>query len=251
MPRDEQVAATREALLQAAERLFAERGVHAVTRLEGQNWRTPQSTGGDLTYWAPALAVAHGRLYYAVTGTNKKLYWNTFNEATSSWNSSATFDGSDSDLAPALAPEYSGRLWMTRVGTDGRLYLNTHDGTEWSRRYNNNLRWSVDSPVAMTPYNGHLWRIARGMDHRVYTSTSPGGAEWTDRGHPSNWKTAHRPALAVHDNKMWLFLRGTDGRLWASSYQTSWGAISRIEGSLMDEPTAASHDGKLYVMYRR
>ncbi|MFE5519503.1 hypothetical protein ACFQ9Q_17525 [Streptomyces virginiae] len=38
------------------------------TRLEGSSWRTPAQVGWDGTVFAPALAVAHGKLYYAHTG---------------------------------------------------------------------------------------------------------------------------------------------------------------------------------------
>ncbi|MGW6569288.1 hypothetical protein [Streptomyces sp. NPDC054975] len=159
--------------------------------------------GGTASYCAPALGVAHGRLYYALTGTDTGVYWGTFNDTRSSWNPAASFAGYTSQVAPALSSEYSGRLWLTHIGSDGQPNLNTHDGNRWSSHYSDTLGWKVEDPVALAPYGGRLWRLARGGDSKVYTSTSSGGSEWSYQGIAnSTWRSPpgklFSPGLPTH-----------------------------------------------------
>ncbi|MER6951888.1 hypothetical protein ABT294_48535 [Nonomuraea sp. NPDC000554] len=222
------------------------------TRLENGEWRTPEQIGGDHSYSAPALCVAFDKLYYAVTGTNHALYWRSFTES-EGWSGITAFSGYRSGYAPSMAAGWGG-LWLTHVGTDGRLYHNLYDGNGWSTASKNNLDWLVDSPAAMAYYNDQLWRIVRGMSNKLSTSIFASN-RWTSRGAPnSTWLTTHGPALTTHDDgKMWIFLRGTDRHLYAATYSSgAWGGLHTVGNqTISDEPSAASHDGKLYVMYRR
>lgn len=227
------------------------------TRLENGVWRTPEQIGGDHSYRAPALCAAHGTLFYAVTGTNEHLYWRSFNTATTSWGGITKFQGYNPKVAPALAA-FSRRLWMYHVGGDGALYLNTHDGDRWSAAMQDPADWRTDHPVALAPYNGRLWRVVTGMDEKVYFCTSDGGNTWADRGVHPTWKTLKGPALAGHGVTMWIFLRASDGTLVAAMYHDvtgQWSPTHQVGGAkpitVLDEPAAASHDGRLYVMYRR
>ncbi|UKY47581.1 hypothetical protein [Streptomyces inhibens] len=62
---------------------FVRPGEKAVmwTRLEGQVWSSPQALSGDHSYYAPALAVGLGKLFYAFTGGDGGLYWRTCTES--------------------------------------------------------------------------------------------------------------------------------------------------------------------------
>lgn len=120
-------------------------------RLEERGWRQPRQIGSDKSYFAPALAAAHGKLYYAVTGTNKTLWRRTFNG--SSWSTAVKFEGHTPVCAPSLA-QFQDWVWLTEIGADRRPYLNLTDGTRWRDVLEDNLKWTVDNPVAMAPHGG-------------------------------------------------------------------------------------------------
>ncbi|RPF43653.1 hypothetical protein EDD96_0155 [Streptomyces sp. Ag109_G2-6] len=165
------------------------------------------------------------------------------------------FEGHTPVCAPSLA-QFQDWVWLTEIGADRRPYLNLTDGTRWRDVLEDNLKWTVDNPVAMAPHGGYLWRTTRGTDAKVYSSATAGGGEnWDSHGAITGWGTSHGPALAAHDRKLWIFLRTGDGALNAASHTIGWSALHHV-GPLgaarpMDEPTAASNDNKLYVMYRR
>ncbi|MEU8472582.1 hypothetical protein AB0F30_32640 [Streptomyces sp. NPDC029006] len=226
------------------------------SRLEGTTWRTPAAIGTDQTVHQPALAVAHGKLYYAVTGNNNNLYWRTFNGTT--WSPVTKLSNYVTNLGPSLAPEYKDRVWLTQIATNRVPYLNTHDDRQWSQAYEDNINWRTERPVAVCPFDGYLWRAAAGTDRFVYYSVASGGAEWSDRSRIHSWQTNHTPALTAFENKLWMFLRGNDGNLYVGTLPQAphnWSTAAIVGGSqplkLMDAPSAAAHNIKLYVMYRR
>ncbi|GGW13247.1 hypothetical protein GCM10018980_71190 [Streptomyces capoamus] len=237
--------------------LYVRPGDKAVmwTRHENGTWRTPERIGNDVSFYAPSVGVAHGKLYYAVTGTNDGLYWRTFNGT--SWSGISRFDGYTSAKSPTLAiSEYRGDLWLTHIGPDGRPWINYRNANNWSPSYAENSAWVVDRPVAMAPHQGRMWRLASGTDQTLHATTSEGGAPWKTASAPGG-VTRHGPALAIHDNKMWIFVRGTDGKLYSAiNYNERWETPLQRAGDgtgidLRDEPSAISHQGRLYVMYRR
>ncbi|MFZ3492341.1 hypothetical protein ACODT5_03710 [Streptomyces sp. 5.8] len=226
------------------------------TRLEGDTWKTPAQVGGDASVFAPALAVKDGKLFYAVSGAGARLYWRTFTEATG-WSDITHLAGNQSTKSPALAAT-TYRVWMTHVGFDGSLWHNWYENGAWSVPQRSNLNsWVVDDGVAMARHGDHLWRVARGHGNYVYTSTGDGHG-WQDRGTVTRWSVTHAPALASHESALWIFLRAMDGSLRAATRRSpdyAWSDTHQVGGqhpiTTMDEPSAVSHDGKLYVMYRR
>ncbi|MFD9333136.1 hypothetical protein ACFWBF_01755 [Streptomyces sp. NPDC060028] len=237
---------------------FVRPGDNAVmwTRQEGGVWKKPERIGGDASVFAPAVVAAHGKLFYAHTGAGDALWWRTYTEA-GGWTGATQFAGYKVVHAPSLAA-YSNRVWLTVVDLDGHLWLNTHDGSTWSKGYSDNLNWVVHHGVAMAADDGLLWRVVRGLDTAVYTSTSDGGSHYVDRGTVTRWSISHAPALTVHDNALCIFFRHTDGSLRVStrsSINVAWGDALAVSGvgaiKPLDSPSAVSHDGKLYVMYRR
>ncbi|MFF1561774.1 hypothetical protein [Streptomyces sp. NPDC058279] len=223
------------------------------TRLENGQWRAPERIGGDQSYFAPALGVAHGKLFYAVTGRDGGLNTRTFNGTT--WSAIYNWKGYGSAKAPSMATHRT-QLWLTHIGADGTIHHNTHDGKGWHGPYQDNLEWTVNHPVTTASWGDNLWRIARGTEGKFYTSSLHTGADWTDRGLIGNWTTPSGPAIAAHDGKLWIFFRDGNSFLRAASRSAStWTDMHHVSGTdaikLMDEPAAASHNNKLYVMYRR
>ncbi|WP_161335179.1 hypothetical protein [Streptomyces sp. SID486] len=153
---------------------------------------------------------------------------------------------------------------MNHTGPDGRL--NTHwlhkTWTSWRGSWGDSLGWIVTRPAAMARYKGRLWRVATGTDQRMYAATGTSklyGTEvrphWTNAGTINAWPSTHGPALAVHQDDLWVFHRDPKGALRFCRESQHWGALGLVSwqapSKLMDEPSAASHDSKLYVMYRR
>ncbi|MFD3329591.1 hypothetical protein [Streptomyces sp. NPDC058701] len=225
------------------------------TRLEGQTWRTPERVGGrdGSDHLAPAVTVAHGKLYYAVTGDGGKLWWRTYTES-GGWSPISQFTGYHSAHAPALAAHpHTNGVFLSHVGATGKVFTNYNDSTHWGSAWRDPSTWVVPNSIAMAPLREHLWRVSNGLNNRVYTSRWIYGQGWHNvEAHPT-WHTAHAPALATHGDLMWIFMRGTDGRLYASTCDNhTWSPAETINGaSPIDAPAAVSHDDKLYVMYRR
>ncbi|MGW7452977.1 hypothetical protein [Streptomyces sp. NPDC054787] len=225
------------------------------TRRDAGGWRVPEPVGSDNSLFPPAMVAGPGggTLFYAVTGLDNTLWWRTFTES-GSWTAPRKFDGILSGTAPSMAA-FSNRVWLTHVGTNEKLYLNTHDGNAWSRTYPNNLDWITANPIAMAAYSNHVWRAARGTDEGVYVSASNGNGTWWQYNNTA-WKVTRGLALATHNNKMWIFLRDMDGYLRAATRSgDTYSSTHYVSGTrairLMGEPAAASHNGKLYAMYRR
>ncbi|WP_248965957.1 hypothetical protein [Sphaerisporangium perillae] len=108
----------------------------------------------------------------------------------------------------------------------------------------------------MAAHAGYIWRVARGVDNKVYTSGTDDSGRWDEKPVHPNWRTENGMALADYSGRLWMFLRGMDGFLLAATWTPNeWSGIDYVGGTqaikLVDEPAAASHDGQLYVMYRR
>ncbi|WP_285530198.1 hypothetical protein [Streptomyces lavendulae] len=223
------------------------------TRLENGAWKKPERVGGDQSYYAPALSVARNKLYYAVTGKNDYLYYRTYTED-GGWGEAASMHSTESPaMAPSLAM-FQDEMWMTHVRDTGIPWLNIHNGS-WRGAYQDTIWWSTRNPVGMANWGGYVWRIMRKSDDTVHFSRHGTSGGWKDLGQVSGWKTPSGMALAPYDNRLWVLLRDMDGVLRAANYYSSWSTTHFVGGSTpirpMDEPAAAAHDGKLYVMYRR
>ncbi|WP_327117601.1 hypothetical protein OHB12_08015 [Nocardia sp. NBC_01730] len=143
---------------------------------------------------------------------------------------------------------------MTHTAGDGSIYHQSNSGTGFGSAVGDNMNWRTDSPVTMASTPTRLWRVVRGTDNKIYTSGHAGSYRFGGE-EIKNWPTPHGPALAYHANRLWLFLRGTDGFMKAATHASSWSGLQDVSGPqsnrLASEPAAASHNGKLYVMYSR
>ncbi|MCM9077373.1 hypothetical protein OG304_38350 [Streptomyces sp. NBC_00160] len=212
------------------------------------NWTTPARVSTDRSWHAPGVTSANGRLYYAVTGMDNKVYTRTF--ASGTWRGHDVRPGSALH-SPALAA-LGGQPWMVVCGLDDRLYLARHNGTAWNAWSEDNLDWRVDTHVALAPHGNQLCRIATGKDQRIYTSVSTNSG-WVNGGIASpNWRASHAPALAANTaaNTLAILMRGTDGALWAGEFSGSWHSAHRVPGAAAKEAAAAAYfNNKPYVMY--
>lgn len=216
------------------------------------NWSTPARVLSDSSWHAPAATSAHGRLYYAVTGMDNKVYTRTFTSGT--WSGYGVMPGL-SQHSPALAT-FEGQPWLVVYALDENLYHARHNGTNWSGWHEDDLDWKLDTHVALAPRadRSRLWRVATGKDARIYTSINGGGV-WVNEGIASQkWRASHAPALAANigANTLTILMRGADATLWASEYNGSWHSTQTVPGAAPEEaPAAAYFNNKLYVMYLR
>ncbi|MEV0027815.1 hypothetical protein [Nocardia sp. NPDC050793] len=234
---------------------FVEPGTKKVmwTRLENGTWRRPEQIGGDQSLWAPALATAHNRLYYAVTGTNNTVSTRIF---TDSWGGIKAWSYR-SNTSPSLGLfRKQNQMWFTHVGTDEVLYEQHHNGTAWSDSRWDNLDWATRNPVALCAEGDAIVRAARSLEGGRVTFGWNTGGGWRSEGDIPGLSTSHGVAMVQANGGLHLFFRTADGFLATTTKPepvNRWTTPTRVNdaGKPMDEPAAASHDGNLYVMYRR
>ncbi|WP_331758610.1 hypothetical protein OH787_40350 (plasmid) [Streptomyces sp. NBC_01547] len=245
--------------------VFVRDGDQAVmwTRQDATGWRAPEPVGGDNSYYSPALAAFDGKLFCVVTGKNGKLYWRTYTE-TAGWSAVAQLPG-EADKAQALAV-YKDQLWATHLGPSGSInhyvYEYVNGKGRWGEGFFSNIPWRLTSPVTMASFKGRLWEIVRAdADNTVWAASMDSGyTKWTNHQNVGgSWKTQKGMAAVTHSDHLWLFIRDMDGYLRAASSpqggNAGWSATHYVSGTkaikLIGEPSAVSHNGSLYAMYRR
>ncbi|MER6146080.1 hypothetical protein ABT174_39775 [Streptomyces sparsogenes] len=222
------------------------------SRLEAGGWRKPEQVGGDHSYHAPALAAVGNKLFYAVTGRTGGVYWRTF--ANGTWSDVTKLGTYAASVAPSFA-NHNGQTWLTHVGSgDSKLYLTIHSGSGWGNWIIDNVGWLTEKPIGSASASGTCRRAVTGTDRKAYFSSSTNGTQWTTR-HVKDWKTAHGPALTRHEASFWYFQRDLDDKLRYARLldgQDDWSGLLTVPKALpQDEPAAAPHNRKLYVVYRR
>ncbi|MCY0923945.1 MULTISPECIES: hypothetical protein [unclassified Streptomyces] len=226
------------------------------TRRGTAGWSIPVPVGTAKTLHAPALAVHRGRLYSVVTNPGPAdigLYSRSLTGNT--WSAPTEVPKIGSKLAPGLGAQFADRLWLTHVHASNETpIMNTLYDKEWDpTSYPDTADWKIGSSVSMCPFNGLMFRATASKGSSIYLATSDGGPTWVD--HPTTWYASHTPAMTTNTVNMWMFFRTTDGKLheaMCSTPHNTWTNPAVIPNAApMDAPAAASHDGKLYVMYRR
>lgn len=217
----------------------------------GGTWTAPARIHTDTSFHGPALTSADGKLHYAVTGKDGKVYTRIF--ASGTWSGHSVMQ-SFAQYSPALAT-FEGQPWMVSCHLDNGLYYARHNGTAWSGwQWDDLTKWRVGTHVALAPRTNRsrLWCVATGMDQKIYTGINGDGV-WADEGIASpNWRASHAPALAGNGDQMTLLLRGSDASLWSAEYNGSWAGAQKVAGITMTEtPAAVYFGGKLHMLYRR
>ncbi|WP_158714696.1 hypothetical protein [Streptomyces erythrochromogenes] len=213
-------------------------------------WTQPARIHADTTFYGPTLTSAGGKLHYAVTGKDEKVYTRTYT-STSGWSSAYQQMPGRKRYSPALAT-YENQAWLVAYGLDNNLYHSRYNGTSWSGWAKDDLGWELSTHVALAPRGARLWRIATGKAGQIHTSIN-GGGTWVSEGIPNpNWRSSHAPALAGNGNAMTLLIRGSDSSLWSAEFDGSWaGALKVANITMLETPAAVYFGGKLHMMYRR
>jgi hypothetical protein len=192
-----------------------------------------------------------GKTWSFAVGTDGRGYFSIFDGAWTNWE---RFDDAPAEFAwqPAAA-EYNGVLYVVYAGTDGKYYLNGHDGEGfigWS-----NVAGDVsfgDTPY-LNVYGDQLWLY--GVNGRGYLSYSIyDGAEW------SAWAPVDEEVAAEayesyaidwngYNNVFWT---GTDGKVYWNRYDgEEWTGTRDLPGdvSFAYAPSATGYEPeqKLYA----
>ncbi|QEV21994.1 hypothetical protein [Streptomyces alboniger] len=241
------------------------------TSLVNGAWTEPVHLNSWVSLLPLALAVADNKLYCAVVHTiDDTTHWSAFDGST--WTPVRQVPQAVQTLrAPALGVLANNNLLLsvTEPEPSHLTYDWTKGASGWSNRIEFPFQWKSPSPVGMCRIGGSLHKAIRQMDNTVSIvredPTTPTGFPWSRKSAPA-WETTCGPTLAEHVGWLtattpWIFLRDADGALRASYYKPltldwsllhyvgSGGAANPIKP--FDEVSAARHEGKLYVMYRR
>ncbi|MFE5519504.1 hypothetical protein ACFQ9Q_17530 [Streptomyces virginiae] len=151
------------------------------------------------------------------------------------------------------AHPHSNGVFLTHVGPTGKVFTNYHDSTHWGSVWRDNTAWVVPNSIALAPLREHFWRVANSLDNKIHTSRWIYGQGWHNVETLPSWRTTHAPALATHGDRMWMFWHGGDNVIHTSSHDNlTWAPYANVPAArAADAPAAVSHDGKLYVMYRK
>ncbi|MFG2933947.1 hypothetical protein [Streptomyces achromogenes] len=232
--------------------------------LDNGTWSEPVQVRYFASDYAPALAAYGGKLYMAHTGTDGAVYVCSYADS-GPWSGETKVRDLQTERAPSLAlhgpnvPVVRNQLVLCHrnMGGQAKLHSMTHgygsDG--WFAAGDPSGRWSpAAGPYSIACYDDRIWyacRTANSHNHTGWCIVS--GAHYGELAMPSNWLTPESPTITVHDGKLWLAARGNDSNLWFlhTTGETWQSAPTVPAGAMEGEPALASHNGKLYVMYRR
>ncbi|MER7666686.1 hypothetical protein [Streptomyces sp. NPDC096193] len=234
-----------------------------LTVRDGNTWSEPQRISNWASYHAPALAAHDGKLHCVLVGRNDYVYWSTFDGT--SWRALTELDRHRASTAVSLCqgPSMAVGVYLVHVGLDGISRDKVLSGGSWSDA-TQDTPWRSEKPISLAWHDSRLWRAKRESPTDLTVrlgngrySTFAGRTEWSDIG-PQPVQTLHGPTLTVHNNTMRFLYRSTNGNLYIA-FPRSGGVgvgvpkLVAREGPVkpMAESAAASHDGKLFVMYHR
>ncbi|MGW7316134.1 hypothetical protein [Streptomyces sp. NPDC054865] len=222
-------------------------------------WTKPVRVNRWASDYAPGLAAFKGKLYAAVVALNGDL-------VLSSYSGSGDWSGTQSIL------NVKTKMAASLAASDDRLFASYHqywdgpwdqpEGFQLSFKFDGSTWVPVSAWPAVTPTDHRIsstvrndvyWSAHRNRDHGSNTVSWIKGLVSDYEPLPSGWRTEEGPTITTHDGKIWLVARGLEGHLHCvSGTGNGWTLhpdadfVNAMEG----EPALASHNGKLYVMYR-
>ncbi|MEU4030515.1 hypothetical protein [Streptomyces anulatus] len=245
-------------------------------------WRGPAGAwSAPVQFWnarsnvAPSLASHGGRLWCAIAapGGEVRVY---SKKGIGNWTPSDVNTTIATSHSPTLfafqLPDGEPHLWLAYSSfADKTLHMQGYDA-EADRWYSPGKQsWDLDQPVSMAVAHASddgqpiVVRAALGLDERTHSAyTRSTSSPWFDDDRalpPIPGTLTHSPTLLQGPTggtpTLSAFMRGSDGNLWHTTLRnTKWSDPSRVPDAstpvpLMDQPAAARHDGKTYLLYRR
>jgi len=111
-----------------------------------------------------------GKLVLVVRGMDNRIYYNVFDEASSTWSGWRRLPTGSTVDAPAAAIA-NGRLHIAVRGSDGQsIWYANFDLQNWQFSGWTKLPGSTPSAPSMTSDGYTVWLAVRGMDNRIYLS---------------------------------------------------------------------------------
>lgn len=163
--------------------------------------------------------------------------------------------GAGSALAPASGPGLDGRRDELSVGfrnQNGKVIRKySTDGTTWTG--SSPFPPATSGAVSLVAPGRNLWFAYAGPDGKTNVTIDKPDTGDTDLGMPDDWGNPGAPVLTLHNSRVWLAARHTDGRIRALNGGDGepWNQPPHpVENAMAGEPALASHNGRLYLMYR-
>ncbi|WP_030376506.1 hypothetical protein [Streptomyces rimosus] len=199
------------------------------------------------------MTVYKNKLGVMFTGLGGSLHTSLFQPLRGRWTEADTVTYFHTQNGPGLA------VWSNHValghrndsGKFGHTMASLWDN--WGTSSTTISTWTTTSAVSMATLGDRLWFAGRTADGRNRIVTRVDNS-YPEVPLPSTWSTSHGPSIVNHQDRIWLVARGSEGQL--QCLHGTGGEWTRppaaVPGGVMEgEPGLASHDGKLYVMYRR
>ena len=130
--------------------------------------RLPGSTPSRPVLASDRSGSFSGKLVLVVRGMDNRIYYNVFDEASSTWSGWRRLPTGSTVDAPAAAIA-NGKLHIAVRGSDGQsIWYANLDLRSWSFSGWKKLPGSTPSAPSMTFDGYRMWLAVRGMDNRIY-----------------------------------------------------------------------------------
>ena len=180
-----------------------------------------------------------------VTGTDGRLYANSFFNSTGTWGGWQSLSGA-SPIAPGLCQSQPGRVELVVEGYDGAIYHKSFINGTWSSTWDEVPTGATGDQPACAVLGTTMYMVVRGTNDEIWANsldlTTGIWSPWTDLG----GSTPSAPALSASPsiNALDLVVRGEDNRIYhafyASGSWSAWELPTCVEGNTGSIPSTPS-----------
>ncbi|MGD3112785.1 hypothetical protein [Streptomyces sp. YGL11-2] len=229
--------------------------------MAGGAWTKPAQINGFTSNYQAALAMYMPRtgrsyLFLAFVAQDGKICVSVWDNM-GAWSNGVMIPYAHT--ARGVGAAVTSELWVTpelhvvhRSGSGTLMLDYSTDGTDWGDDGSSPQPFATTTGVSMAAVGRTKWYCVRGTDGRnhVYFRgvNSQGEAVL-----PRAWDTLDALSLVKHNDEMCVVARNSEGKLQAlHGTESAWTPFPAADvGAMEGEVGAASHNGSLYVMYRR
>ncbi|MGW5852736.1 hypothetical protein ACWFQ8_33325 [Streptomyces sp. NPDC055254] len=218
-------------------------------------WTEPAQIKDFLSDYQPALAVHSSRwqphklflAFVAMDGRIRVCAWTT----SEGW--------SDGVLLPSaitgrgIGMTSGEKLVIAHRDSGGTISVDySYDGVDWGEGGSAHTPLSSSSTVSCADYGGNMWYAARGGDGQNHVHRRVANS-YVEVQLPGTWRTLDPPSMTTHNDEVRLVARSQQGELHGlHGTEQSWTPFPTANvGAMEGECGVTSHNGALYVMYRR
>ncbi|OKJ52709.1 hypothetical protein [Streptomyces sp. CB02261] len=222
-------------------------------------WAVPVRVNSWSSDFVPGLVAWRGRLYATVIALNGDVLLSTWAGSGTAWSTTIHLAGTaKSDRAASMSAkdDYIYATYYTynwQGSYRGGQIVYSSDGQTWNQLSPWPAAHKTAHRASMTTHGDRNWFAYREHDG-VNSVAEMLGIVSDYVPPPSGWNTPEGPTLATHKGKVWLVVRGHSGHIHALNTpdrNSPWVRMPNADvGAMEGEPGVASHNGRLYAMYR-